>query len=50
MSVYNGALYLNETIDSIIAQKGIDFEFIIVMENDFLSVALGRIGEPSARK
>jgi len=30
MSVYNGAKYLRESVESIIAQEGVDFEFIIV--------------------
>ena len=30
MSVYNGAKYLRESIESILSQEGVDFEFIIV--------------------
>jgi glycosyltransferase involved in cell wall biosynthesis len=30
MSVYNGARFLRETMDSVLAQKGVSFEFIIV--------------------
>lgn len=30
MSVYNGARYLSESIDSILCQEGVDLEFIIV--------------------
>ena len=30
MSVYNGATYLREAVDSILAQSFTDFEFIIV--------------------
>jgi glycosyltransferase involved in cell wall biosynthesis len=30
MSVYNGARYLREAVESILAQEGVDFEFIIV--------------------
>jgi len=30
MSVYNGAKYLRESVESILSQKGVDFEFIIV--------------------
>jgi len=30
MAIYNGAVYLRESIDSILAQEGVDFEFIIV--------------------
>ena len=30
MSVYNGAKYLSESVESILEQKGVDFEFIIV--------------------
>jgi glycosyltransferase involved in cell wall biosynthesis len=30
MSVYNGAQYLSESIESILSQEGVDFEFIIV--------------------
>lgn len=30
MSVYNGARYLRETVESILSQDGVDFEFIII--------------------
>lgn len=30
MAVYNGAEHLAETIDSVLAQEGVDFEFVIV--------------------
>jgi len=30
MSVYNGAEHLHESIDSVLSQEGVDFEFIIV--------------------
>lgn len=30
MSVYNGAKYLRESVESILSQEGVDFEFIIV--------------------
>ena len=30
MSVYNGAKYLRESVESILSQKSVDFEFIIV--------------------
>jgi len=30
MSVYNGAKYLRESLESILSQEGVDFEFIIV--------------------
>jgi glycosyltransferase involved in cell wall biosynthesis len=30
MSVYNGAKYLRESVESVLSQEGIDFEFIIV--------------------
>lgn len=30
MSVFNGACYLHASIDSVLAQEGVDFEFIIV--------------------
>jgi len=30
MSVYNGAKYLRESVESILSQGGVDFEFIIV--------------------
>ncbi|MFV0444356.1 MAG: glycosyltransferase family 2 protein [Planctomycetaceae bacterium] len=30
MSVYNGARYLRESVDSILTQEGVDFEFIII--------------------
>ena len=30
MSVYNGALHLAATLDSILSQEGVQFEFIVV--------------------
>jgi glycosyltransferase involved in cell wall biosynthesis len=30
MSVYNGAMYLRETCDSVLSQKGVNLEFIVV--------------------
>lgn len=30
MSVYNGAKYLRESVESILSQDGVDFEFIII--------------------
>jgi len=30
MSVYNGAMHLRKTIDSVLSQKGVHFEFVIV--------------------
>ena len=30
MSVFNGARYLPESIESILVQEGVDFEFVIV--------------------
>jgi len=41
MSVYNGAKYLRESVDSVLVQEGVDFEFIIV--NDGSTDATGKI-------
>ena len=41
MSVYNGSRYLRESVESILYQEGVDFEFIIV--NDGSTDATGEI-------
>jgi len=48
MSVYNGAQYLHKSIESILAQEGVDFEFIIV--NDGSNDASGDILRVFARQ
>ena len=42
MSVYNGAKYLHKSIESILSQEGIEFEFIIVNDGsiDDIGVAI----------
>jgi glycosyltransferase involved in cell wall biosynthesis len=47
MSVYNGAQYLSESVESVLSQKNIDFEFIIV--NDGSTDESNRILDEYAR-
>jgi len=48
MSVYNGALRLPKTLDSILSQDGVDFEFIVI--NDGSTDESGNILDDYARR
>ena len=48
MSVYNGSVHLAKSVESILPQEGVDFEFIIV--NDGSSDGSGEILESYARR
>ena len=48
MSVYNGANHLVKSVESILVQEGVDFEFIIV--NDGSTDESGEILEAFARR
>jgi glycosyltransferase involved in cell wall biosynthesis len=48
MSVYNGAEHLNESVESILSQEGVDFEFIII--DDGSTDESGRILDEYAKK
>ena len=48
MSVYNGASNLAATMDSILSQEGVEFEFIVV--NDGSTDATGEILDDYARR
>lgn len=43
MSVYNGARYLAQSVESILNQQGVDFEFIVI--NDGSTDQTGKILE-----